>query len=81
LQNAARIHGWLKSGRKIFVSIYSGSSTFPEGYALFGELPYRKLIHTPYLVVFRVDLASQFVVICRVFHGARLLDNIGPLER
>lgn len=53
---------------------------FPDGYPPFSILPYRKLIHSPYLVMFRIDNVAEEVLVCRVFHGARLLENVGPTE-
>jgi plasmid stabilization system protein ParE len=53
---------------------------FPNSYPLFSIRPYRKMIHGRYVIVFRVNEELREVLICRVFHGARLVRSVGPLE-
>ena len=53
---------------------------FPHGYSIFEIPPYRKINHGRYLVVYRIDEEAEKVVICRVVHGTRLSENLGPIE-
>jgi len=53
---------------------------FPNSYPTFSIQPYRKMIHGRYIIVFRVNDELREVQVCRVFHAARLVESIGPLE-
>jgi plasmid stabilization system protein ParE len=53
---------------------------FPTGYPMYEVEPYRKLLHGRYVVLFRVDEIESEVIVCRVFHSARLDKNIGSIE-
>lgn len=53
---------------------------FPNSYPPFAIRPCRKMLHGRYIVLFRVEEEAREVVVCRVFHGARLVENIGPIE-
>jgi len=53
---------------------------FPNSHPRYQVSQYRKIHHGPYVVLYRVDPAEMVVKVCRVFHGARLSENIGPLE-
>jgi plasmid stabilization system protein ParE len=54
--------------------------TFPAGYPEYEIRPYRKLLHGRYIALFRIDEVESEVIVCGVFHSARLRESIGPVE-
>jgi len=53
---------------------------FPNSYSRYEVAPYRKIHHGRYLILYRVDDEALQVTVCRIVDGARLPENIGPIE-
>jgi plasmid stabilization system protein ParE len=53
---------------------------FPESYPKYQIARYRRVLHGNYLIIYRIDKDSLTVVVCRILHTSRLIENSGEIE-